>query len=279
HERPPVDVALPAKIQLGILREHLHFRLRHPDRKDAVAAAKIVVLRRHDIITKDLVFRQLVQQAQNSIAAVILEIADEVLGLPARADQHDLLFLPDRHAVTIAEASACREQVPACPAGGQTLAAMLFHKSLRARSGHRGGVTALRVGGVDQKVIQSAAGAGGQSAAPSPPSRDALFRQAVDHHRAGRLGLAEQLYRRLLVLHPGDADALDFLGLVAHARGRPDEALRLIGEAIRRNPRKAGYHSDLGVVQQSQGQLQAAVASYRRAIALDPELVNAHYNL
>jgi Flp pilus assembly protein TadD len=47
-----------------------------------------------------------------------------------------------------------------------------------------------------------------------------IMQQAVIHHRSGRLGEAEQLYRRVLSDQPNYAHALHLLGLVAFQSGQ-----------------------------------------------------------
>ena len=45
------------------------------------------------------------------------------------------------------------------------------------------------------------------------------FQIAVQHHQAGRLSQAEQLYRQILAQMPNHPDALHLLGVVAHQAG------------------------------------------------------------
>lgn len=56
----------------------------------------------------------------------------------------------------------------------------------------------------------------------------------------------------------------------------PDAMLEQRRLAVRKNPRNAKAHADLGVALQSIGQLEQAVASQRRALELDPGLAWLH---
>ncbi|MDP9090154.1 MAG: tetratricopeptide repeat protein [Pseudomonadota bacterium] len=106
-----------------------------------------------------------------------------------------------------------------------------------------------------------------------------LFATALQHHQAGRLQEAEQLYRKVLRTAPHHADTLHFLGILSHQCGRNDMAVDLIGEAIAQNGRVAAFHNNLGMVLFEQGKLKGATASYRRAVAIKSDYVEAHYNL
>ena len=103
--------------------------------------------------------------------------------------------------------------------------------------------------------------------------------QAVALHRAGRLDEAERLYREAVAADPRNGDALQFLGLIALARGDLAGAEAQIRAAIAVNPAAAVYHFNLGPVRKALGDLPGAVTSYRRAIELAPGLVEAQMNL
>ena len=90
---------------------------------------------------------------------------------------------------------------------------------------------------------------------------------------------AEELYRRVLEASPDHPRALHYAGVLAHQRGRDDEAIGSIGRSLALVPDEADWHSNLGIVLQSADKLDLAIASYRRAIALDPGHTNAHSNL
>lgn len=102
-----------------------------------------------------------------------------------------------------------------------------------------------------------------------------LLRQALAHHQAGRLTEAESMYARL-----GDQpDALNLRGLIAYQMGRIDDALALIGKAIRISPVHAVFHFNLALAHSARGDIDAAETSYRSAIALQADYADAHNNL
>jgi predicted O-linked N-acetylglucosamine transferase (SPINDLY family) len=102
---------------------------------------------------------------------------------------------------------------------------------------------------------------------------------ALQHHRAGRLPAAEQLYRQILAADPGHADAMHLLGVLAHQSGRNDIALDLIRRAIVLRADFPEALNNLGNVLQAREQLDEAVASYSQAISLRPNYPEAHNNL
>jgi Flp pilus assembly protein TadD len=102
---------------------------------------------------------------------------------------------------------------------------------------------------------------------------------AVQHHQAGRLHEAEQIYRQILAIDAGNADTLHLLGMIAYQAGRHEFAAEMIRKAIAINPGQAFFHSNLGNVLQSQGQLVEAVACYQRALALKLVSAEVYFNL
>ncbi len=112
-----------------------------------------------------------------------------------------------------------------------------------------------------------------------PQTPDQLIHTALDHHRAGRLEQAEQIYRQILTINPNHADALHLLGVVAFQTDHHRDAIALIEQAIRINPRAPDYQSNLADVYVALGQLDAAVTHYRNAIAANPRSLHAYNNL
>jgi Flp pilus assembly protein TadD len=60
-----------------------------------------------------------------------------------------------------------------------------------------------------------------------PTLSDALA-IARTHHEAGKLWVAEEIYRRILAAEPDHVEALHLLGVIAHQTGRDDDAIKLI---------------------------------------------------
>jgi len=99
------------------------------------------------------------------------------------------------------------------------------------------------------------------------------------HHRAGRLGEAEAIYRQVLAEQPNHPEALQLLAGVATLQKQYDTAIDLLKQAIAANPNAALFHANLGSLYLQAKQLDESIASLERAVQLDPKLVPAYYNL
>ena len=69
---------------------------------------------------------------------------------------------------------------------------------------------------------------------------------AIQHHQAGRLRTAEQIYRQILQAQPDHADAMHLLGVIAHQAGKHAIAVQYITRAIQANTSETAYHNNLG---------------------------------
>ena len=102
---------------------------------------------------------------------------------------------------------------------------------------------------------------------------------AVQHHTAGRLPEAEQMYRQILQVEPEQPVALHLLGVLAHQLGNSEAARELISKAITIKPDYAEAHNNLGLALQGLARGEEAAASYQRALDLKPDYPEAHCNL
>jgi|GEM_PF-1444899 len=74
-----------------------------------------------------------------------------------------------------------------------------------------------------------------------------LFQLAATRERLGRFADAEKTFRRLIELEPDNAAALNYLGYMLAERGeRLDEAMALVGQALRIEPRNGAYLDSMG---------------------------------
>ncbi|HML15199.1 MAG TPA: tetratricopeptide repeat protein [Xanthobacteraceae bacterium] len=121
--------------------------------------------------------------------------------------------------------------------------------------------------------------AGLAAAAVAPIGAAELLVAGIKHHHAGRLAEAEACYRRVLAAQPDHADALHLLGVIAHQAKRHDVAVEIIGRAINRNRKDPLYFCNLGAALKELSKLDEAVAAYRQAIRLKPDLAEAYSNL
>jgi tetratricopeptide (TPR) repeat protein len=102
---------------------------------------------------------------------------------------------------------------------------------------------------------------------------------AIRHHQAGRLQVAEQIYRRILQVEPNHADAMHLLGVIAHQKGAHEVAVEYIGRAIGLKGSLPAFQVNLGTAYSALCRIPEAVACYRRALETKPDFAEAHYNL
>lgn len=95
------------------------------------------------------------------------------------------------------------------------------------------------------------------------------------HHRAGRLPQAELAYRRVLEIHPRNAQAMHLLGLVAFQADKPELAAQYVENAIKCDAFHAPFWADLAEIYRALGRTSDAVAAYRKALEMNPEMPDA----
>ena len=109
----------------------------------------------------------------------------------------------------------------------------------------------------------------------APPSRadkaaNALVDAAVAH-RKGDVAAAKRLYRKVLRAQPNHFKALRLAGALAHETGDIDEAIKLLGAAVRHAPdNETGALEDLGLLYLQSGEQEKAEDLLRRAVEINP---------
>ena len=89
---------------------------------------------------------------------------------------------------------------------------------------------------------------------------------------------AEAAYRRAIALDPALVDAYLNLGAMLCESQRCDEAVQLFEHAIAKGVSDPVLHFNHAIALEDRHDPAAALASYERALSLDPGLADAHYN-
>ena len=105
-----------------------------------------------------------------------------------------------------------------------------------------------------------------------------LLEMGINHHHAGRLSEAEACYRRVLAAQPEHADALHLLGVISHQVRRSDEAVTLIGQAIKQSG-QIHFIFPTSAMRCETWASSTKQSPYRRAIDIKPDYAEAHSNL
>ncbi len=110
----------------------------------------------------------------------------------------------------------------------------------------------------------------------APADEDIRFNLATAYERQGRHADAATL---LANPHPVRADQLALWGMALRGAGRGREALPLLREAAAKAPRDVAILNNLGVVQAENGDVPAALATWRRVLEIEPGNTTARDNL
>jgi tetratricopeptide (TPR) repeat protein len=109
----------------------------------------------------------------------------------------------------------------------------------------------------------------------STPVTAVLLRGAVAD-RSGDVKTAEDCYRRGLIAAPDQPDALNNLAYLVLLRGGDlDEALKLITRAVELAPGTSSFYDTLARVQMKRGDSAAGLASFEKALKLEPNNLEA----
>jgi tetratricopeptide (TPR) repeat protein len=95
----------------------------------------------------------------------------------------------------------------------------------------------------------------------------------------GQVDAAIPMLEEALKMSPRLAKAHFFLGTALKTLGRYDEAVEHLRVAAEQYPRDRVVLNELGRVHFLQRHFEEAIASFKQALAVDPEDLDAHYNL
>ena len=105
------------------------------------------------------------------------------------------------------------------------------------------------------------------------------LRIAWVHFEAQRFEQAKEICHKIIQAVPAQIDAVHLLGLIALRDGDIEAAVEYLANVVKRDSGKPQYLANLGFAYHEQGKLDLAIASYRKAIVIEPRYLDAHYNL
>jgi tetratricopeptide (TPR) repeat protein len=118
-----------------------------------------------------------------------------------------------------------------------------------------------------------------EATAAREPALAARIDQARRLAESGRVLEAEQAFLDILRDAPGETDALNFVAICAHERGRFAQALALLERARGVRADDPATLTNLGITNAALGRFDHAVESLRAALAIAPELYVARLRL
>jgi tetratricopeptide (TPR) repeat protein len=117
-----------------------------------------------------------------------------------------------------------------------------------------------------------------EAAGLDPGSADIQHRLGEALERVGALDAAIEAYRAAVAARPSNRKASNQLILALVGAGRGQEAMALARAGVAAAPDDPDRHFTLGLAQ-SEPDVEGAIASFRRALALEPRHTLARYNL
>jgi len=118
----------------------------------------------------------------------------------------------------------------------------------------------------------------GRSGTQGQAQANHLFNQGLQFHSQGRVNEAMLAYEQALKLAPKHFQALHHVGIGAFQLGDPGLAEHFIRSALAVNPDVAEAHSNLGNALKEQHRFDEALESYEAALALQAGDADTHYN-
>lgn len=111
-----------------------------------------------------------------------------------------------------------------------------------------------------------------------PKALAALFQEGLSLHQQGQLERARLAYERMLALHPGHADAMHMLGVMALQSTNYALAVERISVSVQANPVNATAQFNLGLAYKELQRFDEALSCFQQAIDLRPDYAQAFFN-
>jgi tetratricopeptide (TPR) repeat protein len=108
---------------------------------------------------------------------------------------------------------------------------------------------------------------------------ETLVRLASQDLEKSDYAAAEAKALRVLGVNQEHTGAWTVLGMVLHAKGRHDDAIRVFNSLTLKDPESAEHWANLGVVLRDAKRLDEALVVYERAVALAPPTARTLYNV
>ena len=105
------------------------------------------------------------------------------------------------------------------------------------------------------------------------------FRLAVEAFERDDERTAAEHAQRILGVDANHVDALNLLGIIACRAGQYGLSNELLNRAIALRPGEAQFVMNLGNALREEGRFESAIASFEKALRLDPLLGDVHFNL
>ena len=95
-----------------------------------------------------------------------------------------------------------------------------------------------------------------------------LLKAGLEQYQRGNLEGAEKKFRQVILSDSSNIHGLNLLGMICVNTGRPEQAVKLITQALEINPADAQAQGNLGLAYQRMGNLKLAESCFRKSIEL-----------
>jgi len=102
---------------------------------------------------------------------------------------------------------------------------------------------------------------------------------AISFHRQGDFKQAQNFYEEILDKSPHNTEVLCLLGTLFSQIGVHEKGVLFLNKAINLDKDNPVFHNNIALILQSSGNIKKAIASFRKAISLAPDYIDAVINL